>query len=84
MIPLQYGPAFMAQLGTVILGVTLLGAAAGMGRHLLKNGKRSIGPPPSSLGWVCRAGDCRHSLPGVIRFRSGKKLGARSATCLNG
>ncbi|MCT4363310.1 MULTISPECIES: DUF4079 domain-containing protein [unclassified Synechococcus] len=43
MIPLQYGQRH-AQLGTVILGVTLLGAAAGMAVTFLKNGKLIIGP----------------------------------------
>ena len=43
MVPLRYGPRH-AQLGAVILGLTLLGAAGGMGATFLMNGKLIIGP----------------------------------------
>jgi FtsH-binding integral membrane protein len=43
MLPLHYGQRH-AQLGAVILGLTLLGAAGGMAATFLKNGKLIIGP----------------------------------------
>ncbi|MEA5441806.1 DUF4079 domain-containing protein [Cyanobium gracile] len=43
MVPLRYGPRH-AQLGAVILGLTLLGAAGGLGATVLKNGKLILGP----------------------------------------
>ncbi|MCT0219828.1 DUF4079 domain-containing protein [Synechococcus sp. CS-1329] len=43
MIPLRFGQRH-AQLGAVILGLTLLGAAGGMAATFLKNGKLIIGP----------------------------------------
>jgi hypothetical protein len=43
MLPLHFGQRH-AQLGLVILGLTLLGAAGGMGATFLKNGKLILGP----------------------------------------
>jgi FtsH-binding integral membrane protein len=43
MIPLHYGQRH-AQLGAVILGLTLLGAAGGLAATDLKNGKLILGP----------------------------------------
>jgi hypothetical protein len=43
MVPLHYGQRH-TQLGAVILGLTLLGAAGGMAATFLKNGKLIIGP----------------------------------------
>jgi hypothetical protein len=43
MDPLHYGQRH-AQLDAVILGLTLLGAAGGLGATFLKNGKLIIGP----------------------------------------
>ncbi|PZU98261.1 DUF4079 domain-containing protein [Cyanobium sp. ULC084] len=43
MLPRQFGQRH-AQLGAVILGLTLLGAAGGMAVTFLKNGKLFIGP----------------------------------------
>lgn len=43
MLPLHYGQRH-GRLGVVILGLTLLGAAGGMGATFLKNGKLILGP----------------------------------------
>ena len=43
MLPLRYAQRH-GQLGLVILGLTLLGAAGGMGATFLKNGKLILGP----------------------------------------
>jgi hypothetical protein len=43
MVPLHYGQRH-AQLGAVILALTLLGAAGGLAATFLKNGKLIIGP----------------------------------------
>jgi hypothetical protein len=43
MLPLHFGQRH-AQLGLVILGLTLLGAAGGIGATFLKNGKLILGP----------------------------------------